>query len=97
MAKNEQNKPENIKTGPENEAPAQEQTTPIETVEGSGNTPAPEMTAEEAAILAHEGEAALQEMGEGQLEPPTPFDFGGKHMPCLRRGLSSGHKPGVLL
>ncbi|HWQ74886.1 MAG TPA: hypothetical protein VN441_06200 [Syntrophomonas sp.] len=41
----------------------------------SGEAPAPELTDEEAAILAHEGEAALRELGEEQLEPPTPFDI----------------------
>ncbi len=81
MAKNEPNKPDNEKTTP-NETPAEEQTAPaIEPTEVSGNTPAPELTAEEAAALAHEGEAALREMGEEQLELPAPFDFGGEHIP----------------
>lgn len=40
-----------------------------------------DLTAEEAATLAHEGEAALQDIGEEQLEPPTPFDIGG-NIPC---------------
>jgi hypothetical protein len=39
------------------------------------------MTAEEAATLAHEGEAALQEMGESEIEPPTPLDIGSGHIP----------------
>jgi len=42
--------------------------------------PPSELTTEETAILAHEGEAALREMGEEQLEPPAPFDFGGEHV-----------------
>jgi hypothetical protein len=37
--------------------------------------PAPEMSAEEAATLAHEGEAALHDIGDDGLEPPTPFDI----------------------
>lgn len=36
---------------------------------------APELTAEEAVILTHEGERALRDIGEEQLEPPTPFDI----------------------
>ena len=60
MAKNEPNKPDDVKVTPENEqaAPVAEAT-------------APEMSADETAILAHEGEAALREMGEEQLEPPA--------------------------
>jgi len=38
----------------------------------SGEAPDPELTDEKTAILAHEGEAALREIGEEQLEPPTP-------------------------
>lgn len=81
MAKKEPIRPDEVKTVPENEVPAQEQTTPIEAVEVSDNAPAPEMTAEEAAALAHEGEAALKELGEKQLEPPAPFDLSGEHIP----------------
>ena len=47
----------------------------IPAVPESGEAPAPELTDEEAAILAHEGEAALRELGEEQLEPPAPFDI----------------------
>jgi ParB family chromosome partitioning protein len=46
-----------------------------------GEAPIPESADEEAAILAHEGEDALREMGERQLEPPAPFDLGGEHVP----------------
>ena len=42
---------------------------------------APELTSEESAILAQEGETVLREIGEEQLEPPTPFDIGGEHVP----------------
>lgn len=60
----------------ESEAGIDNQPAPeIPAVPESGEAPAPELTDEEAAILAHEGEAALREMGEGQLEPPTPFDI----------------------
>lgn len=81
MAKNEPNRPDDVKTTSVNKASAEEQTAP-DTIppEIAGDTPAPEMTAEEAATLAHEGEVALQEMGEAEIEPPTPFDIGGKHI-----------------
>jgi ParB family chromosome partitioning protein len=82
MAKNEPNRPDDVKTTPVNEALAEEQTAPATTpTEIAGDTPAPEMTAEEAATLAHEGEAALQEMGESEIEPPTPLDIGSGHIP----------------
>ena len=48
--------------------------TAIGPTEVSGNTSSPKLTAEEAA---------LQEMGEEQLELPTPADFGDKHIPDL--------------
>lgn len=82
MAKNEPNGPDDVKTTPVNEASAEKQTAPATTPpEIAGDTPAPEMTVEEAATLAHEGEAALQEMGETEIEPPTQFDIGGEHIP----------------
>ena len=43
--------------------------------------PPPELADEEAAILSHKGEAALRDIGEEQLEPPAPFDFGVEHIP----------------
>lgn len=74
MAKNEPNRPDDVKTTPVNEASAEEQTAPATTpLEIAGDTPAPELTAEEAAALAHEGEA--------EIEPPTPLDIGGEHLP----------------
>ena len=72
MVKNEPNNSENVKNTPENE-----QTEPVK------EAPAPEITAEEAATLTHEGEAALREMGEEQLEPSIPFDISGEHVPDL--------------
>ncbi|KPU43236.1 chromosome-partitioning protein Spo0J [Oxobacter pfennigii] len=82
MAKNEPNGPDDVKTTPVNEASAEKQTAPATTPpEIAGDTPAPEMTAEEVATLAHEGEAALQEMGEAEIEPPAPSDIGGEHIP----------------
>ena len=64
MAKNEPNKPDDVKTMPETE-----QTTPITEVL------APKMSAEEAVTLAHEVEAALHDIGDDGLEPPAPFDI----------------------
>lgn len=61
MAKNEPNKQDEVKTAP---AP---------TI--GGEVPALEITAEEAAALAHEGEAALHKISDDGLEPPTPFDI----------------------
>lgn len=82
MAKNEPNKPDDMKTIPENETPAEEQTAPATPpTEVVDNTPTSELTAEEVATLAHEGKAALREMGEEQLEPPAPFDLSDKHIP----------------
>ena len=46
-----------------------------QSVPESSETPAPVLTDEEAAILAHEDETALREIGEEQLEPPAPFDI----------------------
>ncbi|MNP32357.1 hypothetical protein D3C76_1255330 [compost metagenome] len=75
MAKNKKNKPDDVKIAPENEALAPEQTAPIEAAEIADSTPPPpEMTAEEAAALAHEAEAALQEIDNDGLEPSTPID-----------------------
>lgn len=53
---------------------------PMKLRPASGNTPSSELTAEEAAAPAHEGEAASRERGEKQLAP-APFDFKSKHIP----------------
>ncbi len=75
MAKNRKNKPDDMKIIPENEAPAQKQTAPIEAAEIADSIPPPEMTTEETAVLEHEGEAALHEIGNDGLEPSTPLDI----------------------
>lgn len=75
MAKNKPNKPDDVNIIPENEATAQEQTTPIEAAEIADSAPAPEMVAEETTVLGHEEEAALHEIGNDGLEPSTPFDI----------------------
>ena len=82
MAKNEPSKPDDVKASPENATPAEEQTVPATApTEITGDTPAPEMSTEEAAALSQEGEAALKEMGEAEIEPPTPLDSVGEHIP----------------
>lgn len=70
MAKNEPINPDDAKVTLENEQS-----------ESVTEAPVPEMTAEEGITLAHEGEAALREMGEEQLEPPALFDVVGDHIP----------------
>lgn len=83
MAKNEPSKPDDVKAAPENAAPAEEQTVPATTpTEIAGDIPAPEISTEEAAALVHEGEAALKEMGKAEIEPPTPLDIVGEHIPA---------------
>ncbi len=64
MAKSEPNSPDDVKTTSENE-----QAAPVVEV------PDPEMSAEEAAVLAHKGEAALHDIGNDGLEPPAPSDI----------------------
>lgn len=59
MAKNEPSKPDEIKTATQREALAEVQAAPAPMPEVGGEAPAPKITAEEAAALAHEGEAAL--------------------------------------
>ncbi len=82
MAKNEPSKPDDVKVSPENATPAEEQTVPTTTpTEIAGDIPNPEISTEEAAALSQEGEAALTEMGEAEIEPPTPLDIVGEHIP----------------
>lgn len=76
MAKNEPNKPDDMKTMPANETQAEEKAVPVnEPLEVGSEAPAPELTAEKAATLAQEAEAVLRDTGEEQLEPPTPLDI----------------------
>ncbi len=70
MANNESNKLDDVAITPENE-----QAAPVT------EALVLEMTTEEAEMLSHEGEVALREMGEEQLEAPAPFDIGGEHIP----------------
>jgi len=56
MAKNEPNKPEDKNPMPANETPTDEINQPEQPLEAGGETTPPEMTAEETATPAHEGE-----------------------------------------
>lgn len=72
MAKNEPNKQGEIKSVPEKEAPAKEQTVRIEAAEIADNAPAPETSTGKAASLAQKDEAASKEMGEAKAGPLSP-------------------------
>lgn len=79
MAKNRKDKPDDVKIIPENEAPAQEQTPPIEAAEIADSTPPPEMAAEETVALEHEEKNTSDEIGNDGMESsaldnPTPAD-----------------------
>ncbi|KAB1438736.1 DNA-binding protein [Candidatus Galacturonibacter soehngenii] len=75
MAKNEPNKPEEVKTAPAQEATTEEKSTPKPMPEISGEAPAPEKTAEETAALPHEDGVALHESDKDRPEVPTPIDI----------------------
>ncbi|WP_312279405.1 ParB/RepB/Spo0J family partition protein [Oscillibacter sp.] len=75
MAKNEPNKPNDVKTTPAQETTAEEKSTPAPMSEIGGEAPTPEKTAEKAESTVHEDKAALHEISDDGLEPPTPFDI----------------------
>ena len=75
MAKNEPNKPDEVKTAPAQEAAAEEKSTPKPMPEIGGKAPAPEKTAEETAALPHEDGAALHESDKDRPKVPTPIDI----------------------
>ena len=75
MANKEPNKPDEVKTTQAQETPAEEKAAPAPMPEIGGEALPPEMTDEEAVTLAHEGKAALHEIGDDGLEPPTPLTF----------------------
>ncbi|WP_304509811.1 ParB N-terminal domain-containing protein, partial [Anaerotignum sp.] len=75
MAKNELNKPDEVKTALAQEATAEEKTTPAPMPEIGGEVPAPEKTAEETAALPHEDGAALHEADKDGPEVPNPIDI----------------------
>ena len=75
MAKNEPNKPDEVKTAPAQEATAEEKTTPAPMPEIGGEVTFPEKTAEETATLPHEDGAALHEADKDGPEVPNPIDI----------------------
>ncbi|TCL55416.1 ParB/RepB/Spo0J family partition protein [Kineothrix alysoides] len=75
MAKNELNKPDEVKTAPAQEPTAEEKSTPAPMPEIGGEAPAPEKTAEETAALPHEDEATLHEADKDRPEIPTSIDI----------------------
>ena len=75
MAKNEPNKPEEVKTAPAQETTTEEKSTLAPMPEISGEAPAPEKTAEETAALPHEDGAALHESDKNRPEVPTSIDI----------------------
>lgn len=75
MAKNEPNKLDAVNTILAKETIAEEKTAPTPMPEVSGETPAPEKTAEETAALTHEDGATLHEADKDGPESPDPIDF----------------------
>lgn len=75
MAKNEPNKPDEVKTAQAQEATAEEKNTPAPMPEIGGEAPAPEKTAEETAALPHEDGAAPHEADKDGLKAPDPIDI----------------------
>lgn len=74
MAKNEPNKPDEVKNVPTKEPTAVEKSTPAPMPEIGGKTPAPEKIAEETAALPHENQAVLHEADKDRPEEPTTID-----------------------
>ncbi len=75
MAKNEPNKPDEVKTAPAQETTAEEKSTPAPMPEIGGGAPAPEKTDEETAALPHGGEAAPHKTDKDRPEVPKPIDI----------------------
>ena len=75
MAKNEPNKPDEVKTAPAQETTAEEKSTPAPMPEIGGEAPAPEKTDEETAALPHEDEAAPHKTDKDRPEVPKPIDI----------------------
>ena len=75
MAKNEPNKPDDIKTAPANEMQADEKNQSEQPLEAGGDNTPTEISTEETAALGNDGKAALHGISDDGLEPPTPFDI----------------------
>ncbi len=75
MAKNEPNKPEEVKITSARETTAEEKSTPAPMPEIGGEAPVPEKTDEETAALPHEDEAAPHKTDKDRPEVPNPIDI----------------------
>lgn len=75
MAKNEPNKPDEVKTAPAQETTAEEKNTPAPMPEIGGEAPTPEKTVKETAALPHEDGAASDKADKDRSEEPTPIDI----------------------
>ena len=75
MAKNEPNKPDEVKTAPAQETTTEEKSTPAPMPEIGDEAPAPEKTAEETAEPFHEDGAAPGKADKDRPEEPTPIDI----------------------
>lgn len=75
MAKNEPNKPDEVKATPAQGATSEEKTTSAPMPEIGGEAPALEKTAEETAALTHEDGAAPHEADKDGPEVPNPIDI----------------------
>lgn len=75
MAKNEPNKPEDVKTTPAKETPAEEKATSAPPPDLGGKPLAPDLTAKEATTDANKGKSTLHDKGDNGLKPPPPLDI----------------------
>lgn len=75
MANNEPNKPDEVKTTPAQEVPAEEKVAPAKPLEAVSDIPAPKINAEKAAALGDKEQPQSHDIGNDGLEPPTPFDI----------------------
>ncbi len=75
MAKNEPNKPEDVKTEPANETQAEEKNQSEQPLEAGGETAPTDISTEEAAALENGNEAALHDTGDKEPKSPAPVDI----------------------
>ena len=75
MAKNEPNKPDEVKTAPAQETTAEEKNTPAPLPEIGGEFPTLGKTAKETAALPHEDGAAPDKTDKDKPEEPTPINI----------------------
>lgn len=75
MAKNEPNKPNEVKTTSAQETTAEEKSTPVPMSEIGSEAPTPEKTAKETVVLPHEDKSVLHEADKDRPEEPTLIDI----------------------